>query len=363
MEPLKYNVTIIIGVFFVLLSTNLFFTNSAEASCGSSSCFLTVGNQPSAQPKGLTRVDLSYSYIPQTGPQNRVAAIIPEQQRQVLDEHQEFSTLSNRLQMDINHGITDNFTIHLTVPVIFREHDHFIEVGVEPESGPNIGQGVFENWDTAGLGDIRLQGKYAFLPNLRSLAVFGVGMVFPTGNFQQRNIEGVIQEPTLQAGRGGYGVLAGLYQAYELIPHKLNQFFFYNYEHTFENKFDYQFGDTHIISGGLNWLVLPNLTLSGQLNYRYRVKDLCLCNLEQAGPVGESNKPIVFSSDVVTRNVRNSGSTALMFTPGLILDLGDNTNYYFYSQVPLVRDFNGALAQGVSFLTGFVKFFQFEALS
>jgi hypothetical protein len=188
-------------------------------------------------------------------------------------------------------------------------------------------------------------------------------MVFPTGNYQQRNIEGKIQEPTLQVGRGGYGVLASLYHAYVLIPHKLNQFFFYTYEHTFKNKFDYQFGDAHIIAGGLNWVVWPNLTLSGQRNDRYRVKDLCLCNLEQAGPVGESEEPIILSPNVITRNVRNSGSTALMFTPGLILDLGDNTNYYFYSQVPLVRDFNGALAQGVSFLTGFVKFFQFEALS
>lgn len=363
MNILKYHLAIIFWFLSVGLIIDLLFINSSEASCGSSTCFLTVGNQPSAQPQGLTRVDLSYSYIPQTGPQNRVAAIIPEERRQVLDEHQEFSTLTNRMQVDINHGITDNFTIHLTVPVVIREHDHFIEVGEEPETGSNIGQGVFENWDTAGLGDIRLQGKYAFLASLRSLVVFGLGAVFPTGNFEQRNIEGKIQEPTLQVGRGGYGVLASVYQAYELIPHKLNQFLFYSYEHTFENKFNYQFGDTHIIAGGLNWLVFPNLTLSGQLNWRYRVKDTFVGNLEQAGPVGASAEPTVLSTNIVRRNVRNTGSTALMFTPGLILDLGDNTNYYFYSQVPLVRDFNGALAQGVSFLTGFVKFFQFEALS
>ncbi|RMH36775.1 MAG: hypothetical protein D6690_05115 [Nitrospirae bacterium] len=332
---------------------------SAEASCGSTSCFLTIPNQPTSQPKGVARVDLNYSYIPQTGPQNRVAAVDVEGQRQILGEHQEFQTINHLMQMIVNYGVTDAFTVQLLVPMLFRDHDHRIEVGEEPESDANnIGRGVFENFDTAGLGDIRLMGRYAILPTLRSLVVLSAGVDFPTGNFEARNNEGKIQEPTLQNGRGDFGVVGQIYQAYELIPHRLTQFASYTYQHTFENKFQYQFGDTHILNAGLNFLVNSTITLSGQINYTYRVHDTFAGNLEQAGPVGASAEPTVLSSLVLDRPVRNTGFTNLMFSPGIILNLGDNTRFYFFAQAPLVQDYNGGLEQGVSYLTGFARFFQ-----
>lgn len=324
----------------------------AEASCGSASCFLTIGNLPSVQPKDLVRFDLNYQYVPMTAPQNRVAAVNLEEKRQILDEHQEFQTINQQIQMNTNYGVTDNITLQLTIPVVFREHDHNIEVGAE-DANP---LGEFENFDTAGLGDIRLIAKYGFLPTLRSLLVFGVGVDFPTGNFEARGAEGGIQEPWLQVGRGQYGIIAHAFQSYELIPHTLNQFLSFTYEHTFENKFSYQFGDRYFINGGLNWLVTPKITLSGQLNYRYAVHDTFVSSLETTGPMDMPGETVL-DPNVVRRKVNNTGSTALFFTPGMTLNLGDRTQWYFYGQAPLVRDFNGALAQGVSYLTGFVHFF------
>jgi hypothetical protein len=331
---------------------------SAHASCGSASCFLAIGNQPSFQPKGTLRADLAYSYAPQTGPNNRVAAVNLEEKVQILDEHKEFETINQQVRLNLNYGITDNFTLQLTVPVVFRDHDHRIEVGVEPNAGPNEGEGEFENFDTSSLGDIQLMAKYGFLPSLRSLVVVGAGVVFPTGDFEARNSEGVVQEPTLQAGRGGYGAVGHIFQSYELIPHTLNQFFSYTYKHTFKNKFDYQFGDTHIVSGGLSYNVTSAINLSGQLNWTYKVHDNYRSTLTQAGGIGPGLSGItVLDDNLRTRPVQNTGFTNLMFTPGLMLTFNDSTSWYFYSQVPLVQDFNGGLEQGVSFLTGFVKFF------
>ncbi len=340
---------LLLSLVFVLA---LLSTQPAHASCGSASCFLTIGNQPSVQPKDLVRIDLSYSYVPQTSPENQVAAVSIENRKQVLNEHLEFQTINQRLQLDVNYGLTDNITVQLTVPVIFRDHDHRIEVGKEVATP----LGDFENFDATGLGDIRLMGKYGFLPTLRSLLVFGLGVDFPTGNFEARNREGNIQEPTLQVGRGNYGIVAHAFQSYELIPHKLNQFVSYTYVHTFENKFDYQFGDTHLISGGLNWLVTPRITLSGQLNYRYSLQDEYASSLEAHGSISAPSKTTL-DPVIRRRGVANTGSTSLFFTPGVTLNLGDNTSWYFYGQAPLVRDFNSGLEQGVSFLTGFVRFF------
>lgn len=329
---------------------------SARASCGSASCFLTIGNQPSVQPKGLVRVDLSYSYIPQNGPTNQVAAINIEDRKQVLNEHLEFQTINQQVQLDVNYGVTDNITLQLRVPVIFRDHDHRIEVGKEAMNP----LGEFENFDATGLGDMRLMGKYGFLPSLRSLIVLGLGVDFPTGNFEARNSAGGIQEPSLQVGRGNYGIVAHGFQSYELIPHKLNQFLSYTYVHTFENKFDYQFGDTHLISGGLNWLVTPRITLSGQLNYRYALRDEFVGSLEAHGSIANPGETTL-DPVIRRRGVANTGSTALFLTPGVTVNLGSNTSWYFYGQAPLVRDFNDGLEQGVSFLTGFVRFFTLGA--
>lgn len=137
---------------------------SVHASCGSASCFLTVGNQPGTQPKDTVRVDLQYSHAPQNGPHHRVAAVNVEKKEIVLGEHQEFQTINQQVQLDVNYGLTDNLTLQATLPVVFREHDHRIEVGIEPGAGdPKEGEGVFEHFETTGLGDIRVMGKYGVL--------------------------------------------------------------------------------------------------------------------------------------------------------------------------------------------------------
>lgn len=347
-----FSLLILPFVFVILTLTPVY------ASCGSASCFLNIGNQPSVQPKGTLRVDFNYSYVPQTGPNNRVAAVDLDSKTQILDEHKEFETINQQLKLNLNYGVTDYFTLQLTIPVISREHDHQIEVGLDPEDGPNEGKGEFENFDTSSLGDIRLMAKYGFLPSLRSLVVIGAGVVFPTGDFEARSSEGGVQEPSLQIGRGDYGAVGQIFQSYEIIPHKLNQFFSYTYNHTFKNKFNYQFGDTHIVTGGLNYSVTPAIRLSGQLNWIYKVQDSYKSKLIQAGGIGPGLAgETVLDPNIKTRGVRNTGSTNLLFTPGIMMNLSDSTSWYFFSQIPLVQDFNGGLEQGLSFLTGFVKFF------
>ena len=340
----------------VLLSVFFCVPTIAHASCGSASCFISIGGQQTTQPKGLVRVDLSYGYIPQKGnARNRVASVEVEGKRQIRDEHREFQTISQRAQLRVNYGLTDHLTAQLRIPVISRDHDHNIEVG-DLEGG----SGIFENFDTSGLGDIELMGKYAFLPTLRSLFVVGAGVQFPTGNDNARDINGTIQEPTLQIGRGNYGVVGQIYQSYELIPHTLNQFFLYSYRHTFENRFNYQFGDRHLVSGGLNYNATPKLTFSFQLNWRLAVHDEFKSDLEQAGPATASNEPTILDSRITQRPVGNTGSTSLFFTPGVVLHLTDNTSWYFFAQTPLVRDFNGGLEQSTSYLTGFQRTFSLE---
>ncbi len=60
-----------------------------------------------------------------------------------------------------------------------------------------------------------------------------------------------------------------------------------------------------------------------------------------------------------------TGSTYHAITPGFQVALGEltkwdlasNASLYFYSQIPVARDFNGNLAQGTSFVFGLTKMF------
>ncbi len=73
-----------------------------------------------------------------------------------------------------------------------------------------------------------------------------------------------------------------IYQTYELIPHRLNQFSSASYRHTFRNNDGYQFGDEYMLNAGLNLVTTPWLVLTAQVNYRYLVHDnfssSLLCN-------------------------------------------------------------------------------------
>lgn len=246
----------------------------ADASCGSTACFIVTGSE-GVQLKNSLTVDLSYSYTPATVPDGEsglVAAVVDREPGSppliILNEHRERITRTQVVTLNMNYGLTNNLTLQLQVPYRNILHKHDISLGLV-----NRGVGVFEKFQDAGVGDIFIGGKYAMLPTLRSMLVFGFGLFLPSGDFNEVGIEGVRQEPTLQIGRGSVGILPSIYQSYEVFPHVLNQFATISYRHQFRAPDSYQFGDEFTFSGGLNWKVLERVTVSGQLNYKLTLKD------------------------------------------------------------------------------------------
>lgn len=118
-------------------------------------------------------------------------------------------------------------------------------------------------------------------------------------------------------------------------------------------------------------MTVPGLVLSLQLNYRYMVHDSCLCSLARA-PVPSDpefgNDVVTLDSTIRNRAVPTTGSTFLAVTLGISLNVGALTDQawaktmqvYFFPQVPVARDFNGNLAQGLSFMGGVTKYFSFS---
>lgn len=313
----------------------------AEASCGAVSCFVTIGSQQQVPQHGLLTANFIYSYTPMTLPSgsNGIIAEADQENRRIIpNHHRELGTITNSYTLDVNYGITDRLGVQVTLPWLNRHHEHFHRHGG--------GDAELHQWVGQGIGDLRVTTKYNVLPTLRSMLIVGLGVELPTGGTDTRDNLGQKLEPSGQLGRGNVGLIPSLYQTYELIPHRLNQFTFASYRHTFKNNDGYQFGDEFIVNAGLNLVTFPWLVLTGQVNYRYMVHDTMSASL--------GTEPIM------DRAVPNTGSSWFGVSPGVLFNLGESWQAYFFAQVPVVRDANNNLAQGTSYTFGITRYFSFS---
>lgn len=337
---------------------------TARASCGAVTCFVVIGSQQQVPQAGMLTVNGVYNYTPMrvlNGTSGIIPAADQAAERLILDHHKETRTITQTYMLDLNYGVTDRFAFQVTVPYLKRTHRHIDGIG---ESTTEFGEDV--NFSDNGIGDLRVTAKYNVLPTLRNLVVLGFGMDLPTGDTRARESNGSVLESSGQLGRGNVGLIGSLYQTYELIPHRLNQFAYGSYRHTFRNRDGYQFGDEFLFNFGLNLVTVPWLVITNQFNYRYLVHDNVRANLEQSAPPFAGEEPTVIDPTVMNRPVPTTGSTYFAYSPGFQISLGDlitspwteMTSMYFYTQIPVARDFNNNLAQGTSFILGITKSFQ-----
>ena len=351
-----------------LIGVGVLAESAAEASCGAVSCFVVIGSQQQVPQKGLLTVNGIYNYTPMRlldGTSGVISAVDQHDRRLILDHHQEIRTITQTYTLNLNYGVTDQFGLEVNLPFLNRQHSHLDGLG---EDGVN-GGGELSQFSDNGLGDVRITAKYNVLPTLRSMVVAGFGVDLPTGKHNTTESSGHVIESPTQIGRGQVGLIGSIYQTFELIPHKLNQFSFASYRHTFRNNEGYQFGDEYLFNVGLNYLANPWLTLMSQFNYRYLVHDNMSASLERSltpADAGFPGSPAVVDSIIKDRRVPNTGSTFLAFTPGFQIGLQQlvdsswtrATSMYFYSQIPVSRDSNNNLAQGTSFVFGLTRSFQ-----
>jgi outer membrane putative beta-barrel porin/alpha-amylase len=362
---------------FILGLALVFFSwtgaQTAQASCGSVTCFVVIGSQQQVSPAGLLTVNAFYNYTPQgtllSGTNGVIPAVNLDNRELILGHHREIRTISQMYTLDLNYGVTDQFGIEVAIPYKRIRHQHIDGLGEV-----NGGAGDLTKFSDNGIGDILINAKYNLLPTLSSMVVAAFGVYLPTGDHNQttagvENAE--TMEPTAQLGRGQLGLQGSIYQTYEVIPHRLNQFASASYRHTFRNNFGYQFGDQFDLGFGANLVTVPWLVLANQFNYRYMVHDSYSGSLARSavlsdGPALFPGEAISIDDNIRNRAVPTTGSSFFAYTPGFQISLGElittplteNTSVYFFSQIPIARDFNGNLAQGVSYVFGITKLFQ-----
>ena len=342
---------------------------TAQASCGSVTCFVVIGSQQQVPQAGLLTINTIYNYTPMRlldGTDGVIPAVDQANRLMILDHHQETRTITQQATLDLNYGLTDRFGLEMTIPYVWRTHHHIDGLG---EDGLN-GAGEPSNFSANGIGDLRVGLKYNVLPTLRSMVVLGFGVYLPSGDTHAHDNVGNIMESTAQLGRGQVGLNPTIYQTYELIPHRLNQFASASYRHTFRNNDGYRFGDEYMLNAGLNLVTTSWLVLTGQFNYRYLVHDNFSSSLSRSATPADApdfpGGPVPIDPTIMNRAVPTTGSTYHAFSPGFQVGLGqliesswtDMTSAYFFAQIPFARDSNNSLAQGTSYIFGLTRSFQ-----
>lgn len=324
-------------------------SNSAHASCGSVTCFVVIGSQQQVSPAGVLTANLTYNYTPNGLPPDG-ANTIPfanQQTKQLILGNTPVSSLETIIQtaaLDLNYGLTEQIGIEVMLP--------YKSVNSIGQFGP----GTVSSFKDDGLGDVLGKLKYNVLPTLRSMVVLEMGVYFPTGTYQQRGVNGQYAESTLQLGRGAFGFQPGIYQTYEIIPHRLNQFLQGTWRYSLRNSDGYQFGQEYAANAGFNIVTLPWLTFTEQINFRYKTKDNIQAALYQlAGP--PINRAILIDGNITDRPVPTTNFTYAAFSTGVLINLWDFAQAYFIAQIPFYRNFNGNLQLETSYVGGLTKYF------
>jgi hypothetical protein len=356
------------GLCALMLVCSLIAPTPSHASCGAVTCFVVIGSQQQVPQAGDLTVNALYNYTPMRvldGTNGVISAVDQATRQMILDHHQETRTITQQATLDLNYGLTERFGLQLTLPYMWRTHKHIDGLGEE-----NGGAGEPSSFSANGIGDIRAGLKYNMLPTLRSMVVLGFGVYLPTGSTHELDSAGSVMESPTQLGRGQVGLNPTIYQTYELIPHRLNQFASASYRHTFRNNDGYQFGDEYMLNAGLNLVTTPWLVLTAQVNYRYLVHDNFSSSLYRSATPADApdfpGEPVLIDPTIKNRAVPNTGSTYHAFTPGFQVGLGqliesswtNMTSLYFFAQIPFERDSNNSLAQGTSYIFGLTRSFQ-----
>ncbi|MEO5631519.1 MAG: transporter [Nitrospiraceae bacterium] len=356
------------GLCALVLVGSLIAPTPSRASCGAVTCFVVIGSQQQVPQAGVLTVNALYNYTPMRvldGTNGVISAVDQATRQMILDHHQETRTITQQATLDLNYGLTERFGLQLTLPYMWRTHNHIDGLGEE-----NGGAGEPTSFSANGIGDIRAGLKYNMLPTLRSMVVLGFGVYLPTGSTHELDSAGSVMESPTQLGRGQVGLNPTIYQTYELIPHRLNQFASASYRHTFRNNDGYQFGDEYMLNAGLNLVTTPWLVLTAQVNYRYLVHDNFSSSLYRSATPADApefpGEPVPIDPNIMNRAVPNTGSTYHAFTPGFQVGLGqliesswtNMTSLYFFAQIPFERDSNNSLAQGTSYIFGLTRSFQ-----
>lgn len=288
----------------------------ANASCGAERCQLDLRGPEEVG--GRFSFGVAYQFANQDQPRIGTGrATIGE----IPGEHNEVSTRTESWLMTGRARLADALTVHASVAYLDRLHRH------EHEHHP--GTYELQEWSYRGLGDLTVLGTYTpggSGPDVGTTVALQIGFKAPTGRSEvEANADGDQPEPSARPGTGSWDGLAGLQVRRWIetrtlagesvaVPFSIGVLGRVNGTGTDDFRAGNELQAN--LTGG--WALSPRVSLIGQINSRWRVKD-------ESGHEGIEE---------------NSGGSAVLATPGLRAVFG-RAAMFGYLQFRLYERVNG----------------------
>jgi hypothetical protein len=292
----------------------------ADATCGSTACFLSTRTQDGALLRHTFRFDLSYRYVDQSRKREGTSSVDEVLTPGVnfgtgeleLNHHREIKTDFHVVQADASYGLTDRLSLLASVPLVSaKHHEHVVIEGGEERFTAGDG--------TTGFGDLQLGARYAFLPTVRDLVLLTASVKLPTGAYKRLDTAGEITEPTLQPGTGSTDVLGSILYSHQLKATQGEVFLSGGYRRSGTNDLEYRLGDERQAGAGFGRTLGRRWTGNVQVNLRHGQRDRFLGGA-----------------------VPSTGSTLVNVTPGLRYDASGRLAVYAFVPIPLYQRVNEA---------------------
>lgn len=278
-----------------------------HAGCGTAFCSInTDWSTQGAWTERGARLDLRYEFIDQDQPRAGTKKVgvgeIPK-------HHDEVRTINRNLIGTFDYTFDPNWGVSIAVPVVIRNHEHVHN---------HHGHALYEAWAFSRLGDVRVTGRYRFVPETPDSS-WGLqfGLKLPTGEFNVQNAHGDIAERSLQPGSGTTDGILGAFWHGPLAG-AASWFAEASAQAAVEQRQQYRPGSRVALDLGVRLPFGERYAALLQVNALYRGKD-----------AGDNAEP------------EDTGGRFVHLSPGLSIGLGDKMQFYGFVQLPLYQDVNG----------------------
>ncbi|HLF97586.1 MAG TPA: transporter [Methylococcaceae bacterium] len=250
-----------------------------------------------------------------------------EEAGEEADLHRVESVLSTSL--GIAYGVTDDLTVGLRLPYVWREN-------VSEPSHHEEGE-IERLGDSNGLGDTVVFGQYRFLhlqeQDIHAAVLLGVKT--PTGRTRRKTDgeEGHLFEAEQQPGSGSWDGIAGLSYTQVFGPVTFNASTIYTIVTKGTQSTD--LGDVFSYNAAVSYRLKPGADHGGG-DYFFLSPGQYAVDL-----VMELNGQWRDRQSVSGEDVENSGAHQLYVSPGVRLTAGQHVNLGLSFGVPIVEHFNG----------------------
>ena len=307
----------------VTLSIMGLVTTNANA-CASCGCSLNSdwGSQGMSTSPGWS-IDVRYDYLNQNQLWSGTSKISPNVAVGVNNPQTNSSaeiekyTKSQMLTSTIDYNNGDTWGVSLIIPYINRAHS---TLGTDSVDGYTPGSTAYDS-QTAGIGDIRVIGRYYGFTDQRNLGI-QLGAKLPTGKTNQIASDGsTVVDPGLQLGTGTTDLIVGAY-----YNNNWNDNWSYFGQALYQTALNY----SNMAGGSYK----PGNSLNVNAGIRYE-------KYEWIKPTLQINSRFVKADSGDAADTFATGGTLVYLTPGFIVPVNDQMSVYTNVQIPIYQNLNG----------------------